>query len=80
MSVFDPECTSNYFHVRDIDPSECTGGNPSLRNSPTNGGRKRTGKHRTDWPNDSAHGAHTEGSTAIPKTPENHRNQPSESP
>lgn len=28
MSVFDPECTSNYFHVRDIDPSECTGGNP----------------------------------------------------
>lgn len=32
------------------------------------------------WPNDSAHGAHTEGSTTILKTPENHRNQPSESP
>lgn len=28
MSVFNPECTSNYFHVQDIDPSECTGGNP----------------------------------------------------
>lgn len=37
-------------------------------------------RHRTDWLNDSAHGAHTEGSTTIPKTPENHRNQPSESP
>ena len=52
----------------------------SRRNSPTNGGKKRTGRHRTDWPNNSAHGAHTEGSTTIPKTPENHRNQPSESP
>ena len=28
MSVFNPECTSNYFQVLDIDPSECTGGNP----------------------------------------------------
>lgn len=28
MSVFNPECTSNYFHVQDIDPSECTGGTP----------------------------------------------------
>ena len=28
MSVFNPECTSNYFHVQDIDPSECAGGNP----------------------------------------------------
>ena len=28
MSVFNPECTSNYFQVQDIDPSECTGGNP----------------------------------------------------
>lgn len=28
MSVFDPECASNYFQVLDIDPSECTGGNP----------------------------------------------------
>ena len=24
MSVFNPECTSNYFQVLDIDPSECT--------------------------------------------------------
>lgn len=28
MSVFNPECTSNYFQVLDIDPSERTGGNP----------------------------------------------------
>ena len=28
MSVFNPECTSNCFQVQDIDPSECTGGNP----------------------------------------------------
>lgn len=28
MSVFNPECTSNYFQLLDIDPSECTGGNP----------------------------------------------------
>lgn len=28
MSVFNPECTSNYFHVQDIDPSECSGGSP----------------------------------------------------
>ena len=28
MSVFNPECTSNYFQVLDVDPSECTGGNP----------------------------------------------------
>lgn len=28
MSVFDPECNSNYFSVRSRDPSECTGGNP----------------------------------------------------
>lgn len=28
MSVFNPECASNYFQVLDIDPSECTGGNP----------------------------------------------------
>lgn len=28
MSVFNPECTSNYFRVQAIDPSECSGGNP----------------------------------------------------
>ena len=28
MSVFNPECTRNHFQVQDIDPSECTGGNP----------------------------------------------------
>lgn len=28
MSIFNPECTGNYFRVHDIDPSECTGGNP----------------------------------------------------
>lgn len=28
MSVFNQECTSNYFHVQGTDPSECTGGNP----------------------------------------------------
>lgn len=28
MSVFNPECTSNYFQVLAVDPSECTGGNP----------------------------------------------------
>ena len=28
MSVFNPECTSNYFQVLDIDPSDRTGGNP----------------------------------------------------
>lgn len=28
MSVFNPECTSNYFQVLDLAPSECTGGNP----------------------------------------------------
>lgn len=28
MSVFNPECTSNYFQVLGIDPSECTGGKP----------------------------------------------------
>lgn len=66
-------------HLQDCDAAD-TKRYPSLRNSPTNGGRKRTGRHRTDWPNDSVHGAHTEGSTTIPKTPENHRNQPSESP
>ena len=29
MSVFNPECTSNYFQVQDIAPSEGAGGNPS---------------------------------------------------
>lgn len=28
MSVFNPECASNYFQVQDIDPSECAFGNP----------------------------------------------------
>ena len=28
MSVFNPECASNYFQVLDLAPSECTGGNP----------------------------------------------------
>ena len=39
MSVFNPECTSNYFQVLDIDPSECTGGNPLRFRLPHQGGR-----------------------------------------
>ena len=40
MSVFNPECTSNYFQVLDIDPSECTGGNPyGFAPLPHQGGR-----------------------------------------
>ena len=50
MSVFNPECTSNYFQVQDIDPSECTGGNPYRFALPHQGGRKHV---RVRW---SGHG------------------------
>lgn len=46
MSVFNPECTSNYFQVQDIDPSECTGGNPLRLQVPHQGGRKHV---RVRW-------------------------------
>ena len=49
MSVFNPECTSNYFHVQDIDPSECAGGNPYASSAASGWPEARSGLMAWTW-------------------------------